>query len=109
MRSVLARVRPFVGHPSNLWHDLDYKPGESPLLVLNSTYGWGTFRRMEHFLNGEVDFTFLLLIDGIISHGLRTRWQAMKRSPGLRLPTEQFLFAERLRELKPHKIEEVSR
>ncbi len=28
--SALARVRAFVGHPSNLWHGPGYKPGESP-------------------------------------------------------------------------------
>ena len=38
MGSALARVRGFVGHPSNLWHGPGYKPGESPLIVLNSTY-----------------------------------------------------------------------
>ena len=41
MGSALARVRAFVGHPSNLWHGPGYKPGESPLIVLNSTSRMG--------------------------------------------------------------------
>ena len=77
--SALARVRAFVGHPSNLWRDVDYQPGESPLIVLNSTYSCGTSQCVEYFLNGGVDFTFLLLIDGIISRGLCTRREGMKK------------------------------
>ena len=118
MGSALARVRAFVGHPSNLWHGPGYKPGESPLIVLNSTYEWGTSKCMEWFLNGGVDFTFLLLIDGIISRGLCTRRQAMEKLAVVNfydriLPNDEtkpmtsdyypseFLFAERLRELNP--------
>jgi hypothetical protein len=73
---------------------------------------------MEWFLNGGVDFTFLLLIDGIISRGLCTRRQAMEKLAVVNfydriLPNDEtkpmtsdyypseFLFAERLRGLNP--------
>jgi len=73
---------------------------------------------MEWFLNGGVNFTFLLLIDGIISRGLCTRRQAMEKLAVVNFydrilsndetkpmtsdyhPSE-FLFAERLRKLNP--------
>jgi hypothetical protein len=77
----VARVRALAGHPDNLWIGPNYKRGESPLIVLHCTYWKGTYQCLQQFIDGRIDdYTFLILICGIISRGFLSKRKDIQRT-----------------------------